>query len=164
MMPKKIVLISLMSLTLTGCQTAPTPFLPAAAPQGFGYSDYRIEQNRYRITWRGTDHPGAPAEDLALLRAADIAQAQGYDWFRVISRSDAYQPSNAPVVSVGTGGTNFGRRSAVGLSLGTSFQLDGGNGPVRTVTLEVLMQKGEPPRERDAYDAADVVRSIRPRV
>lgn len=163
-MMKRLVVIPLFVLGLTACQTAPTAFAPAATPQGLGYADYRIEQNRYRITWRGTNHPAAPAEDLALLRAADIAQAQGYDWFRVVSRSDAYQRSNAPTVSVGTGGVNYGRHSGVGLSLGTSFQLDGGHGPVRTVTLEVLMQKGTPPKERDAYDAADVVRSIRPRV
>jgi len=29
-----------------------------------------VVENRYRVTWRGSDHPGAPGEDLVLLRAA----------------------------------------------------------------------------------------------
>ena len=92
-MMKKIVLIALMAAGLAACQTAPTAFLPASGTQGLGYSEYRIEQDRYRVTYRGTNRPGAPAEDLALLRAADIALAQGYTWFRVINRSDMAQRS-----------------------------------------------------------------------
>jgi hypothetical protein len=159
-----LILAATSALGLAACQTTPTAFAPAATPQGQGYSDIRIEQTRYRVTYRGTDRPGAPAQDLALLHAADIALAQGYDWFRVVNRYDEARPSNSPTISLGTGGMNFGRRSAVGVGVGTSFQLDNGIGPVRTVTLEVQLQKGPTPKERDAYDAADVARSIRPRV
>ncbi len=72
---------------LAACGTTPTVYGPAASAQGVGFSEYRIEPGRYRITFRGG--PGAPVEqvsDYALLRAADLAIAEGYDWFRVADR------------------------------------------------------------------------------
>jgi hypothetical protein len=160
-MMQRTVLACLLALALVACATPPTPFA-AAGPQGIGYSELRIEQNRYRVTWRGTDHPGAPGEDLALLRAADLALANGYDWFRVVSRNDTAAQSRGPTLSLGTGGADYGRHSAVGLGIGTSFNL--GGPPLRAVTLEVLMEKGTPPHEAGAYDAHDAAKTIRGRI
>ena len=41
----------------------PTLYQAAAGPQAVGYSEYRIEPGRYRITFRGG--PGAPPEQVA---------------------------------------------------------------------------------------------------
>lgn len=158
---QRTVLVSLLALALAACTTAPTPFAAADGARGVGYSELRIEQNRYRVTWRGTDHPNAPGEDMALLRAADLALANGYDWFRVVSRNDRAE-SRGPTLSLGTGGADYGRHSAVGVGLGTSFDL--GGPPLRTVTLEVLMEKGAPPHEVGAYDAHDAAKTIRGRI
>ena len=158
-----IIPIAALALTLGGCASAPTVFQPAAGPKGVGFSDYPIEQGRYRITYRGG--PGAPAQqvsDYALLRAAELALAGGYDWFRVVERSMHRAGSGGgPRLSVGTGGADFGRRSAVGVGIGTSFDL--GGGPALAETIEVLMGKGPKPREADVYDARQVKESIGPR-
>lgn len=159
---QKLVLASLLALGLVACANAPTAFEAAQKPGGVGYSEQKIEQNRYRVTWRGTDHPGAPAEDLALLRAADLALAQGYDWFRVVRRTDDVEDSRGPTVSIGSGGREFGRHSAVGVGIGTSFDI--GGPPLRSVTLEVLMEKGTPPHEPQVYDAHDAAKTIRARI
>lgn len=150
-------------LALSACATAPTVYQPAAGPQAVGYSDYRIEPGRYRITFRGG--PGAPPEqvqDYALLHAADLAIADGYDWFRVTDRmTREVAADSGSRISVGTGGGSFGRHSSVGVGVGTSFNL--GGGPSLAHSIEVLMGKGPKPAAPDVYDARDVRREIGPR-
>ena len=147
------------SLVLSACATAPTLYQASIGPQAVGYSEYRIEPGRYRITFRGG--PGAPAQqvaDYALLRAADLAVAEGYDWFQVADRLSQGRPDTGPRIGVGLGGGDFGRRSGVSLGLGTSFNL--GGGPAFVSTLEVVMGRGERPRGRDSYDARALRRSL----
>ena len=149
---KRLLLPLLASLAISGCATAPTLYQPAAGPSAVGYSEYRIEPGRYRITFQGG--PGAPPQqvtDYALLRAADLAIADGYDWFRVSDRFLEGRPDNGPRVSFGVGGASFGRRSAVGLGVSNGMSL--GGGPSVASTIEVIMGKGERPRGGDVYDA-----------
>jgi hypothetical protein len=150
---RRLVLATLATLSLGACATpAPTVYQPAAGPQAVGYSEYRIEPGRYRVTFQGG--PGAPAqrvEDLALLRAADLALAQGYDWFRVADRSFQGRPDRGPYIGLGVGGASFGHHSAVGLGVSNGFSL--GGGPSVTTTLEVVMGKGPRPGGVNVYDA-----------
>lgn len=150
----------LAALWLAGCATPPTFYGPATAPNGIGWSEYRIEPGRYRVTFRGG--PGAPIEqvaDYALLRAADLTLADGYDWFRVADRFAVQSGSGAgPRVSLGTGTGSYGRHSGVSVGLGTSFDL--GGGPALAQTLEIVMGRGPAPREPDVYDARELRRSL----
>jgi hypothetical protein len=150
-------------LALTACETPqPTRYTPAAGPRAVGFSEQRIEPGRYRITFRGG--PGAPAAqvaDYALLRAADLALADGYDWFRVYDRHVAEVGGGGPYVSLGVGGASFGRHSAVGG--GVSHGMDLGGGPSLAQSMEVVMGKGAPPRDADVYDAREVRKAIGPR-
>ncbi len=159
----KQLLIALSALTLAGCATAPTLYQPAVGAQAVGYSEYRIEPGRYRVTFRGG--PGAPpaqVTDYALLRAADLALAEGYDWFRVADRFMEGRPDNGPRIGLGVGGADFGRRSSIGLGLGTSFNL--GGGPSVTSTVEVVMGRGERPRGLDIYDARGLRETLGDRI
>jgi hypothetical protein len=152
-------LCALCALSLAACATAPTIYQPAVGPRAVGFSEYRIEPGRYRITFRGG--PGAPVaqvSDYALRRAADLALADGYDWFRISERFIEGQPDRGPRMSLGLGGADFGRRSSVGVGLGTSFNL--GGGPSVSSTIEVVMGKGPRPPGLDVYDARGVQRSI----
>lgn len=143
---------ALAALAIAACATAPTVYQPAVGPKAVGYTEYRIEPGRYRVTFRGG--PGAPPQrvmDLALVRAADLALADGYDWFRVTDRFVEGLPDRGPRLGVGVGGGDYGRRSGVSLGLGTSFNL--GGGPASSATLEVMMGKGPRPPGGDVYDA-----------
>jgi len=148
------------SLAVAGCATTPTVYQAAAGPQGVGWSDMRIEADRYRVTFQGG--PGAPPEqvsDYALLHAADLAIAQGYDWFRVTQRSmRPHGRDSGSRLSIGTGSTSYGRHSAVGVGIGTSFDL--GGGPSLAQTMEILLGKGPAPRDPDVYVAQEVRRTI----
>jgi hypothetical protein len=153
------ILVLAAAAVLTACASTPTLYQPAAGPRGVGYSEYSLEPGRYRITFRGG--PGAPAQqvtDYALLRAADLAVAQGYDWFRVADRYVEGRPDGGPRVGVGVGGADYGRHSGLSLGLGTSFSL--GGGPSLSATIEVVMGRGERPRGADVYDAHALRRSL----
>lgn len=71
-------------LTLAACASAP-PYSPAQSAGGFGYTDQRIENDRFRVTYRGAPRmSSADVQDYALMRAAELTIANGGDWFEVI--------------------------------------------------------------------------------
>jgi len=155
----RLILAAAAALSLAACATPPTLYQPAAGPQAIGYTEYRIEPGRYRITFRGG--PGAPPQqvsDYALLRAADLAIADGYDWFKVADRFMEGRPDRSPRIGLGVGGADYGHRSSVGVGLGTSFSL--GGGPAVASTIEVVMGRGDRPRGMDVYDARALRRSL----
>lgn len=163
---KRLTAIVALCAALAACATAPTVYAPAAGPKAVGFSEMRIEPGRYRITFRGG--PGAPmtqVADYALLRAADLTLADGYDWFRVVDRYAAQSGGGGgPQLSVGAGGGSGGYRSGVGVGVGTSFDLSGG--PALTQIIEIIMGKGAPPpsAKGEVYNAADVRRTIGARI
>jgi len=149
---KRLILAATAALSLAACATAPTLYQPAMGRDAVGFSEYRIEPGRYRITFRGG--PGAPPEqvsDYALLRAADLALADGYEWFRVSDRFLEGRPDRSPRFSVGIGGASYGRHSAVGVGVNQGIPL--GGGATVASTIEVVMGKGDRPRGADVYDA-----------
>lgn len=138
------------ALSLAACAT-PTTYGPVAKG-GVGFSDYRIETGRYRVSFQGG--PGAPPEqvsDFALRRAAEVVARDGYDWFRVVDRFGERSGARGGS-SVSIGGGTGGYRSGVGIGVGTTFDLSGG--PSWRQTLEVLAGKG--PRPEGAYDAREI--------
>ncbi|MGZ3402594.1 MAG: CC0125/CC1285 family lipoprotein [Phenylobacterium sp.] len=157
---KRLLLVVLSGLSLAACATPqPTIYQPASGSQGVGFSEMRIEPGRYRVTFHaGSGAPPAQAQDYALRRAADLAVADGYDWFRVCGRDLGWTGGNGPRIGLGVGGASFGRGSAVGGSVGTGFNLGGGPAPV--ATLEVVMGKGARPPGPDVYDARGVQQTI----
>jgi hypothetical protein len=160
---KRLLLPALagLCLSLAACAT-PTVYQPAASPNAVGYSEYPIEPGRYRITFQG----GSSADpqqvmDYAMLRAADLAIAQGYDWFRIADRSVQATGGGGPRFSLGIGGASFGggHHSGVGVGGGVGMDLgDGGYGGygAPAATIEVLMGKGPLPEGLDAYEARAV--------
>jgi hypothetical protein len=150
---KRLTLVAaLAAVSLAACGT-PTVFAPATRPGGVGYSEYRIEPGRYRVMFLGGSN-ASPQQvmDLALVRAADLTLAEGYDWFRV---SDRYVSGGGggygPQVGLGVGGGSWGGSSGASVGLGTSFNL--GGGPQLQATIEVSMGHGPKPPDLDAYDA-----------
>ncbi|HYC97000.1 CC0125/CC1285 family lipoprotein [Brevundimonas sp.] len=155
-------------LALSACASL-APYGPQVSAGGQGYVEQRIESNRFRVTYNGVGHPG-PVADYALLRAAELTTAQGYDWFEVTQRWTDGRPDSAggfrPSVGVGYGSSSYGgrygnyRSSGVGVGVGLNF-----SGPSPTSTsLEVVMGNGERPDRPNAYDARGVQDSLRGRL
>lgn len=147
-------------LILGGCASL-APYGPQGGPGGQGYSEQRIERDRWRVTYNGVGAPG-PVADLALRRAAELTLSEGYDWFQVTQRYVDGRPDSAggfrPSVSVGYGSSNYGgwRTSGTGVGVGLNFS---GPSPTATV-LEVRLGRGARPDAAEAYDARQVAGAL----
>jgi hypothetical protein len=157
----KPIVAALFCLGLAACET-PTLYQAAARPDAMGYSEYRIEPGRYRVTFQGGD--GAPArqlEDYAMRRAAEIAVHDGYDWFQIVDRAgEARPPHSSSAISIGGGSGGFEEGGGVGVGLGAAFPLSGG--PRITRSLEIFCGRGPRPPGGNVYDARAVLASLTP--
>lgn len=135
---------------LSACETPGPPVGP---------TDALIEAGRYHVTFRGVSGAsGTEIEDRALLHVADLALGQGYDWFRVTSRTGGYAGPTSPQFSFGIGGGSFGR----GGGFGVGGERTVGGEPSYVADMEVVFGKGPKPGV-DAYDARSVVATLGPR-
>ena len=158
---KQAFAIPALILALAAC-TTPTVYAPMAKPGASGYSETRIQADRYRITFRGGSDAGRNrVSDLTLLRAAQVAIAAGYDWFRVTERYGEVNPAKGPILSIGGGTSSYGRGGGVGVGADVGG-IPLGGGPTLSETIEVVMGKGPPAHDPAVYDARDVERSIKP--
>lgn len=164
-----MALIAASTLALVGCATL-APYGQQMGAGGQGFTDARIEANRYRVAYHGIGAPG-PVADMALYRAADLTRQRGYDWFEVTQRWTDGRPDSAgsirPSVDIGYGSGSYRGRhgyhysnSGVGVGIGVNL-----SGPSATSTsLEIVMGQGARPERPDAYDAQGVLDSIGPRL
>lgn len=93
------------ALLITGCASGPQYplYSPLATTATFGYSEQALSSTTYRVTYiaprRTAFSPYAGQEpqrtalltvtnDMALMRAAELAQAHGYETFRVTQRDN----------------------------------------------------------------------------
>lgn len=76
-------------VALAGGCASPTPYQPlsSASRTAGGYSDQRLAEDRYRVTFAGNALTSRErVESYLLFRAAELTLEQGYDWFLVIDR------------------------------------------------------------------------------
>jgi hypothetical protein len=153
---KRIAVSVLLALAVAACASPPTIYHPAATVQDMGWRATKIENDRYRVSFRANPDLKAPqVEDMALRRAAEIAVNDGYQWFRVVSRNTEQVSGNrGGGTSVGVGGSSGSYGSSVGVGIG--FDLSPDSRRYET-TLEVLLGKGAKPDEANAYDARAVL-------
>ena len=86
-MRRGLLLAVAAALTLSACATA-TPYQPATkATSGYGYSEQRIENERWRVTFAGNSvTTRQTVESYMLYRAAQLTVDNGYDWFETVER------------------------------------------------------------------------------
>lgn len=153
----KRLVATLALLGLAACASAPTRYVAAPSANDVGYREQRLEQERYRVSFRAnSDLRGPQVEDMALRRAAELTLQNGYQWFQVVSRNTDlaggnYTPSGP---TVGIGGSTGSYGSGLGVGLGFNF---GGDSRQYQSTLEILMGRGAKPTDPNAYDAQQVL-------
>jgi hypothetical protein len=175
-----------LAATLAGCAT-PTPYqpnVPGQATSG-GFSEVRIEPNRFRVNFTGNSLTSRESvEGYLLFRAAELTVQNGYDWFSIVERRtdrDArtyvdpdplYRPWYGPSYGAWRpswryAGRGFGWRTWDPF-YGDPFWAD--RVDVRTVqrfeaSAEVVMNKGaKPADDMRAFDARAVMDNLRPRI
>lgn len=152
---------------LVACATAVGTSYAPADSKGYGYTETKIEADRYRISFAGDGAtPPSVVDDYALLRAAELAVENGYDWFRIVGRSMNESEKGGVGIGAGLGGGSYGGRS--GGSVGVSGNLGTvGAKKFYTTNLEVLFGNGEKPvgdGSDEIYDARSVIETIRGRM
>jgi len=102
---KHLAVVSLAALT-AACAIQP-PYHPATSNRSTGYSDQRLTDTRYRVTFTGGQSTRrSDVEDFLLLRAAEVTKNAGYTWFEFDSREierDTYRDTFAGYPGWGPG-------------------------------------------------------------
>jgi hypothetical protein len=149
------IIISLLVLTLSACAaTSPTVYAPIAEGP-HGYAEQQIESDRFRISFHaGADMTIEGAEDMALLRAAEVTLAQGGDWFLVVNRGRSGNDRDPVRMQSSVGYHTGSRRSGSSVGLGMIFDASAGE---KTADLEILVRQGERELGPDSYDSRSVI-------
>jgi hypothetical protein len=87
-MLRKTLAVAMVAATtaLAACSAGPTPYQPAAGYDR-GYSEQKIEAERYRISFKGNSLTGRETvENYLLYRAAELTLQSGYDTFTIVNR------------------------------------------------------------------------------
>ena len=152
MHPSRSICVALAAATLAACATA-TPYQPLKA--GEGYSEQKLEANRYRIAFgANASTPRRKTADYVLLRAAELTLEQGYDYFVMTGQSTGAEPRSS-ALSVGVGGFSFGGGVGAGVGVGT------GGGSSYTEVADIVMFKGpKPENDPNAFDAHAVKENL----
>jgi hypothetical protein len=74
------------ALGAAACESGPTPYQPGGGSER-GYSETKIEGDRYRISFKGNSMTGKETvENYMLYRAAELTLQNGYDNFNIVNR------------------------------------------------------------------------------
>lgn len=166
----KISILVLTALVfITGCATKPD-FRPATNGS-VGYSDQKITDDRYRVQFKSRSNTVADASDFALLRAAQLTQQQGFDWFVITSKETFVESEKVkPASSIGVSQSRrierqcglltckTSSRPATEVGMSINMGLGDDRKEVHTI-LEIRMGKGSKLNE-DTYGAQDVIDNL----
>ena len=178
-------LAALLAVGLTACAT-PTPYQPDIRGQATsgGFSEVRLENNRFRVNFQGnTLTSRETVEGYLLYRAAELTVQNGYDWFAIVQRDTDKQSRTYvepdPLYHPWYGGYGMWRPSwryyggGFGWRGWDPFWGDpfwGDRVDVRTVekfeaSAEVIMNRGpKPEADARAFDARGVIDNMKSRI
>lgn len=163
---KMLMSTGLILLSLLGCASN-SSYKPATG-SGYGYTETEISENRYRIDYKDKSRRASQAKNYALLRAAELTLAQGYDWFVVVDRETQIEKSDDNISTNMTTGhtvtkscgllscttqTHPTTQYGVGMSSGTGKDF-------AIASLEIRLGKGVKPATGDTYDAREISDSM----
>lgn len=161
-------IVSLLTIFLLVCacsSTSKSPYKPANNA-GFGYKDILLTDNAYRIEFKYNGN-SKKAHSYALLRAAEITSAQGYDWFVVVKRDTVTESekksagrisSPRPVITRNCGLLTC--RDSIQTLPATDINNDFAEANV-TAVAEIKMGKGVRPALDNTYDAYETYEKLR---
>jgi hypothetical protein len=165
-----------LALALAACQTTPTPYQPLGAPGATvsgGFTDQRLDETHFRVTFRGNDLTSRErVETFMLYRAAELTVSQGFDWFEMAHR-DTENRGGAFITGSGFGGgwSPYWRfRGAAGWGAwgwGDPFwdSYDVQRINEYEAIAEIAMGHGPPPTGRaGAFDARQVLANLGPKI
>jgi len=160
------VLAAVSVLALAACASTPD-YVPADDADDFGHYSTRLDDNRYRIVYNGGRSTGLNAtRDYALMRAAELTLADGYDWFEVVDRETVTIRDREPQTGFGVERAYYVERHCGLLGCSQSvepwtttridMEVDRSRAK-HSHMLEIVMGEGEMPEDGGSYYKADTV-------
>ena len=151
---------------LSACATG-TVYGPAENGSGFGYTEQRIETDRYRVTFKGNSLTSQEAVENGLLyRAAELTIQRGFDYFIVTEQGTEATSTftSSPTLYAGYGYYRYPY-----YAYGWPWGRPGGINDVTTrerkrveAMAYIIMYKGDKPQNNpNAFDARDVRDNLR---
>lgn len=175
---KRLLLAATAALALAGCAT-PTPYQPLitrGATTG-GYTEMRVNSDRFRITFSGnTLTSRETVERYLLFRAAEVTVGEGGDWFALADRHTDRQ--SRTIYTGDPFGYDLWRPTWAYMGRGRWMVWDPW-GPSRfwaddrsiervdkyQATAEIFLGKGpKPVNDPSAFDAREVIRNLGPTI
>ena len=157
-----------MTALLAACSSS-DPYQRAGEGSRYGFSEERIESDRYLITFRGNSRTERQeVETFLLFRAAEFTLEQGYDYFILVRR---VTDEDSRTVNTDPFGSSLFRHRYYHPRYGWYYWRDPfwDDARYREITryeasAEIVMGSGPAPDDPDAYDADQVVANLGPRV
>ena len=152
--------VLLPALLLAACATV-TPYQPLN--NGVGYSDQKLESNRYRVSFDGNSStPRDTVQNYVLYRVAELTLANEYDYFTVAAQStEAELKGTGGNFGFSFGGFGFGRNGGIGVGLGSGSD-------IRTEyqgSADVTLFRGKKPEtDPHAYDAREIKANLESKI
>lgn len=170
---KHLMKFTLLMLTFSLAACSTQPDYRAAEGRGYGYSETKLTDTQYRVSFkaRGTDK--SQAMNYAMLRAAEVTLQEGYDWFLIVHRDTlvdresvanpnlGYMTSRDMVTYCGVSGCYV--RSYPRTAFSAGIHLGGQTDSDIEVVLEIKIGKGPRPDTDYSFDAREVVDNLRPK-
>lgn len=162
---RRLIIAAAAALALGACATE-TPYQPATkSSAGQGYSDQRLENDRWRVVFTGNYVTSRQVvESYMLFRAAQLTLDHGFDWFETVKNAtgaqvtylgyeDGWWGSNGPYWDPYW--SYYGPGSGWGWDDMSGFQAQ----------TDIIVHHGQKPRDNPhAFDAREVVANLGPRV
>lgn len=88
---KTITCVAALMLFLSGCAT---PYKPAASASDYGYSESRLDEDKFSVRYIGSDADSAAVvSDYTFLRAAEVTLEHGFTHFEILDSRDQSKTS-----------------------------------------------------------------------
>ncbi len=157
-------------LALSACVT-PTPYqaLVRNGQSNGGYSDLKIANDRFRITFQGNSATDRDTvEQYLLYHAAEVTLREGYDWFMLANRRTDTRTSHFITPEAGFGpGWYYGRRGGFGYDpfWGGGYGYFDDDISRYRANAEIVLGHGKKPADNPAaLDAHEVAANLAPTI
>ena len=173
---KPVLLATAAALALSACATA-TPYGPAGPQSRYGYSEQRVDADRYRVSFAGNSVTSREQVEMSLLlRAAELTLESGHDWFATVNRAtdrdvrlqatpDPFYDRYGPYWGPSWRYYRRGYWSPWGDPFWGSRDFDVREIDRFEASADIVMGRGaKPANDPNAFDAREVISNLGPRV
>jgi hypothetical protein len=160
----------LTALLLAGCAAEPPYYGPKQPGDSVGYTDLRLDQNRFRVTYSGNSVTGRETvENFLLLRAAQVTLQSGYSHFLFDTRDTKAKTTYFSDFTgwPGWGGGGWYWHNWPGDFGGPPYGVQGESRPITKLEAYaeiVMLTPAQAAKEPRAIDAQQIIARIGPLV